>query len=420
MQQRRQLLWRLLGRLASIGIRPADPEEVRVRKATLTLATITVSGLAFIWVGVYAALGLGVSAAIPLGYQIVSVVGLTAFARTGALEPFRSIQVLLILLLPFLLQWSLGGYAASSVVSLWALVGALGALLVYGARAAIAWFMAFVALSIISGAADAWLGQTPAAIPDALRILFFVLNVLGVSVTAFLLLQYFVRQREAELERSEGLLLNILPRPIAERLKREGRIVAESHPAVTVLFADVVDFTPFAERTPPGRVVDILDEIFSTFDALADRHGLEKIKTIGDAYMAVAGLPTARPDHAEAAADLALDMQAELRRLTTTLGVELQLRIGMASGPVIAGVIGRRKFIYDLWGDTVNTASRMESAGLPGRIQVTEATRDRLASEFSLESRGRIAIKGKGELEAFLLVGRRSTGGASGSVHSAA
>jgi class 3 adenylate cyclase len=205
---------------------------------------------------------------------------------------------------------------------------------------------------------------------------------------------------------SERLLLNILPKSIADRLKRDEGRIAEAHDDVTVLFADVVDFTPFVERTEPARVVAVLDEIFSAFDRLAERHGLEKIKTIGDAYMIVAGLPEPRADHVEAMAEMALEMQAELGRLCEPLGLDLSIRVGMDSGPVIAGVIGRHKFIYDLWGDTVNTASRMESSGLPGRIQVTAATYERLRGRYRFEERGEIEVKGKGRLMAYLLVGR--------------
>jgi class 3 adenylate cyclase len=155
-------------------------------------------------------------------------------------------------------------------------------------------------------------------------------------------------------------------------------------------------------------VVGVLDEIFSAFDRLAERLGLEKIKTVGDAYMVVAGLPEPRPDHAQAAAEMALAMQAELSRLCEALSLDLAIRVGMQSGPVIAGVIGRRKFIYDLWGDTVNTASRMESSGIPGRIQVTEAVYERLRSTYDFEERGEIEVKGKGRLCTYLLTGRRS------------
>jgi class 3 adenylate cyclase len=179
---------------------------------------------------------------------------------------------------------------------------------------------------------------------------------------------------------------------------------------VTVVFADVVDFTAFTERTPPERVVGILDEIFTAFDRLAERLGLEKIKTIGDAYMVVAGLPDPRPDHVEAGAEMALAMRDEITRIGTLLGLELAIRIGIQSGPVIAGVIGRRKFIYDLWGDTVNTASRMESTGVSGQIQVTQAVFDRLRGAYALEARGEIEIKGKGRLRTYFLTRRLGSG----------
>jgi len=396
--------WRFAYRWAVIGVAPGDSEEVRVQKVALTLAATIVTLLAFIWVGTYLALGLPISAAIPFGYQVASVASLIAFARTKSYRFFRLSQIVLMLLLPFLLQWSLGGYEASSAVSLWALVAVFGALFFYDASAAVPWFLAFVVLTLLSGVIDPRLAATPAAIPVLLQVAFFVLNILGVALTAYLLLQFAVRARDVALSQSEGLLLNVLPAPIADRLKREPGVIAERYDDVTVLFADVVDFTPFAERTTPEQVVGVLDRVFSAFDALTARHGLEKIKTIGDAYMVAGGLPERRADHAEAVAALALDMLAELAGLSGSLGARLEIRIGIASGPVVAGVIGRHKFIYDLWGDTVNTASRMESHGLPGRIQVTESTYERLRARYRFEDRGEIEVKGKARQRAYLLV----------------
>ena len=403
---------RWLEHLAFLGVNPADQDELRLQKVTLTLAAITVTVLAVLWVGTYLALGLPVSAAIPFTYQVVSIGSLAMFARTKGYRLFRASQLTLFFILPFLLQWSLGGYVASSAVSLWALVGALGALFFYSAREAIPWFAAFLTLTALSGLLEPIVSTNPPPIPIEVRTAFFVLNICGVALTAYLLLQYAVRARDAALASSERLLLNILPRSIAERLKREEGRIAEAHDDVTVLFADVVDFTPFVERTEPARVVAVLDEIFSGFDRLAERHGLEKIKTIGDAYMVVAGLPVPRADHVEAMAEMALDMLTDLGRLCEPLGLELAIRIGMDSGPVIAGVIGRHKFIYDLWGDTVNMASRMESSGLPGRIQVTAGTYERLRHRYRFEDRGEIEIKGKGRLKAYLLVGRLDEGAA--------
>jgi adenylate cyclase len=405
---------RYLERLVLLGVDPADDEELRLQKVTLTLAAMTVTVLSVVWVGTYLSLGLPISAAIPFTYQVVSIASLAVFARTKNFRLFRSSQIALILILPFLLQWSLGGYVASSAVSLWALVGAFGALFFYTARAAIPWFVAFLTLTALSGLLEPVVSSNPAPIPVAVQTAFFALNISGVALTAYLLLQYAIRARDAALASSERLLLNILPKSIADRLKREEGLIAEAHNDVTVLFADVVDFTPFVERTEPHRVVAVLDEIFSAFDGLAERHGLEKIKTIGDAYMAAAGLPEPRADHTEAMAGMALDMQAALKRLCEPLGLDLAIRVGMDTGSVIAGVIGRHKFIYDLWGDTVNTASRMESSGLPGRIQVTAAVYERLRDRYRFEERGEIDVKGKGRLNAYLLIGRRGEGASSG------
>ena len=211
------------------------------------------------------------------------------------------------------------------------------------------------------------------------------------------------RAAERERDRSESLLLNILPAPIAARLKDGPATIADSFASVTVLFADLVGFTTLSTRISTHELILLLNEVFSEFDALAEKHGLEKIKTIGDAYMVVGGVPSARADHADAIAAMALDMRDVIARRPLTAGERLGVRIGIHSGPVVAGVIGTRKFSYDLWGDTVNTASRMESHGEPGRIQVSDATRALLSDEFAVEARGAIAIKGKGEMTTWFL-----------------
>jgi class 3 adenylate cyclase len=210
----------------------------------------------------------------------------------------------------------------------------------------------------------------------------------------------------AEQERSERLLLNVLPAPIAARLKQRGDVIADGFPDVTVLFADLVDFTRRSERIAPEQVVAILNDLFTIFDQFAEREGLEKIKTVGDAYMVAGGLPEPRPDHAEAVAEMALAIRDEVAHHADLDGQPLQVRIGIDTGPVVAGVIGRYKFIYDLWGDTVNTASRMESHGVPGCIQVTARTYQRLHDAYRFERRGPIAVKGKGEMVTWFLLGR--------------
>jgi class 3 adenylate cyclase/CheY-like chemotaxis protein len=212
-----------------------------------------------------------------------------------------------------------------------------------------------------------------------------------------------------EQEKSEQLLLNILPEPIANQLKQNPGAIAEQFNEVTIMFADIVGFTPLSARLKPIELVNLLNQIFSTFDNLAEQLGLEKIKTIGDAYMVAAGLPIPRADHAEAIADMASAMQAAVERFRTELGENIQIRIGINTGIVVAGVIGTKKFIYDLWGDAVNIASRMESSGQPGSIQVTEATYERLKDKYVFQKRGAIKVKGKGEMVTYWLIGSQTS-----------
>ncbi|HET7508405.1 MAG TPA: adenylate/guanylate cyclase domain-containing protein [Solirubrobacterales bacterium] len=404
-----------LRRLTDLGSLPTDSAELRLRKSVLVLSASLMPTLAFAWVGTYAVLGLWLPAAIPFAYQLASAASLYTFARTHRYRLFRTSQLLMSLLLPFALQWSLGGFANSSAVGLWAFTCPIGALLFVGARQAVPWFLAFAGLVALSGAIDPALSAHAPEIPQGVQVAFFVLNVLGVTTTAYVLLQYFVRARERALDelgveraKSERLLLNVLPEPIAARLKESDEVIAEGFESATVLFADIVGFTPLAQELEPAATVDLLDRVFARWDALAERHGLEKIKTIGDAYMVAGGIPQPRPDHAEAIAEMALAMGAEVERCAEERGVPLQVRIGIDSGPVVAGVIGRAKFSYDLWGDTVNTASRMESHGLPGEIQVTERTSERLRERYELRRRGTIEVKGKGRMTTYLLLGRRS------------
>lgn len=214
----------------------------------------------------------------------------------------------------------------------------------------------------------------------------------------------YIKQIEEERARSERLLLNVIPQPIANRLKAGEYPIVDTFDEVTVLFADLVGFTQLSAQVAPSQLVTLLDQIFSAFDELADRHGLEKIKTIGDAYMAVAGLPFPRQDHAAEAANMALEMHVVIKKLNQCWRRDTAIRIGLCTGPVIAGIIGRSKFIYDLWGDTVNVASRMESHGLPGKTQVSTTTHDLLRGRFIFEERGRVEIRGKGPMTTYFLI----------------
>jgi class 3 adenylate cyclase len=200
----------------------------------------------------------------------------------------------------------------------------------------------------------------------------------------------------------DALLLNVFPKPIIDRLNAGETLIADRHDDVTVVFSDLVGFTEISSRLPVVELVARLNELFSSFDASCDRFGVEKIKTIGDAYLAVAGLPGSNPDHAAASADLALAMMAAVR----AVGAPWQIRIGIHRGPVIAGVIGRRRYVYDVWGDPVNVASRLESSSEPGRIQISEAVVERLDGAFALERRGTMDLKGKGPTDTYFLVAR--------------
>jgi guanylate cyclase len=399
--------------LARAGTLPDDGTDEVVRKGTLTLAACLITLLAFIWVGIYGYLGIWLSALIPLSYQVVVVISLAIFFRTKRFRAFRATQLAMMLVLPFVLQWSLGGFAGGSVVALWAVIAPIGALMFIGLRQARPWFYGFAALIALSGLLELVHLLPRPAIPEGVRLAFFLLNLGAVALTVFILLFYFVGEREklkaaldAEHVRSENLLLNVLPAPVAERLKRSTGVIADGFDSVTVLFADIVGFTPMSAALEPSEVVTLLNRVFTAFDQLVDAHGLEKIKTIGDAYMVAAGVPEPRDNHASAIADLALEMKVELVKVREAIHAPLEIRIGIDSGPVVAGVIGKRKFIYDLWGDTVNTASRMESYGTAGEIHVTERASKLLRESHQLRDRGVIEIKGKGPMRTYFLEGR--------------
>ena len=407
---------RVLDALADLGAKPGDTRDERLRQGTLILAAVLIVLLSFVWVLTYLFYGYPVAAAIPAAYQVLTVVGLVVLARTRRFAVFRTTQFVAFLILPGLLQASLGGFVASSGMVLWAVFTPLAALAMLGVRRALAWLAACFLWLVLLAILDPRFAAHPAELPAAFVVTFFVLNVMGVTLSAFVMLGYFVEQREQaqaalelERERSERLLLNVLPSPIAQRLKERDGVIAERYDDVSVLFADLAGFTEHAMVLPAEELVALLDRIFTAFDHVADAHGVEKIKTIGDAYMLAGGLPEPRPDHLAAVAWTALAMREELELVARETGHSwLALRIGIDSGPAVAGVIGRRKFIYDLWGDTVNTASRMESHGLTGEIQVTERVAAVLREQFVIRSRGTVTVKGKGPMQTFLLTGRRS------------
>ena len=296
-----------------------------------------------------------------------------------------------------------GGLLPSGLVVMFGLSFVLAAMLAISLRAAIWWFVAYVLSVVYAVVVPDWID--PIYVPsDPTADIAFNLIALGVLVLA--VLGYFLRQRDRFQARSDELLRNILPDDIVARLKTSSDTIADDVDEASVLFADVVDFTPMSAAMSPAQLVGLLDEVFSCFDGFVAELGLEKIKTVGDAYMVAAGVPRPRPDHAEAIAELALRMRDHVATNPVD-GRRLSFRIGVNSGPVTAGIIGTHKFAYDLWGDTVNTASRMESSGVPGAIQVSPSTHELLKDAYVCESRGPIQVKGKREMETWLLIARR-------------
>jgi len=336
----RSFLLGLAGRLTRLGADPADGEDLRLRKKLLVGSVFLIIPAGLVWGSIYAWLGEPLAASIPFAYSILSLGSVFYFASARRYTVFRTTQLLLILALPFLLSLALGGIAASSGMIVWSFLCPAGAALFDEPRHAVRWFLAFLALVLVSAALEPLQGMT-SRLPLEAALTFFVMNISAVSAITFPLLLWFVAQKESALrllrveqEKSERLLLNILPREIADDLKHERRTIADRFDAASVLFADMMDFT------------------------------------------------------------------------------HLDFRIGISSGPVIAGVIGRRKFIYDLWGDSVNAASRMETHGAAGRIQITRETYELLQHDFHCEPRGTVDVKGKGPIETWFLLGRRDDVGA--------
>jgi adenylate cyclase len=297
-----------------------------------------------------------------------------------------------------------GGLVPSEMVILFGLLSVVGALIVLSLKGALGWFLAFVGTLVLAVFLPTWIRPLHQVTGTEGGI-----AVLVVGVTTFLFagMAYFVRQRNRFQEQSDDLLRHILPDQVAGRLKADRAMIADEYESVSVLFADIADFTPMSATMTPAELVGLLNSVFTDFDGFVAESGLEKIKTVGDAYMVAAGVPVARPDHAHAIADLAVRFRDHVAAHRFD-GRAIDLRIGINSGPVVAGVVGTHKFAYDLWGDVVNTASRMESGGVRGSIQITEATFDLIRDAFVCEPRGVITVKGKGDMNTYFLVGRRS------------
>jgi len=399
-----------------------DPPASLLGRVVLGLLVLSESLICAIWIFALSSLGEGYAlmALFPYTYIVISYTSLLLFYRSKRFEYFTFTQLVMLLVIPFFMQWIVGGFEASSGIAVWAVLSPVGALMILGTRQSTPWFLLFIVLAVFSWATNDIFAGYALPIPKYTRNIFFIVNVAGLSTILYFVMRYFEVQKAKALQeldyknqqlveeqgKSDRLLLNILPKSIADRLKKHDKRIADSYESVTIMFADLVDFTRISAGMAPDALVDMLNLVFSRFDELTEKYGLEKIKTIGDAYMVVGGAPTPRPDHAEAMADLALDMQKALAELSVITGKMLMMRIGINSGPVIAGVIGSTKFNYDLWGDTVNMASRMEHYGLANVIQVSKSTYQLLEQKYRFEERGLVTVKGKGKVETYLLLGK--------------
>ncbi len=394
--------------------------EEKLSGDMLMLTTGFMMCAAALWLALYWSMGHQYSTTIPLIFMGLSVVTITLYWRSRQVHTFAVMQLALILFTPFAMQWSIGNFVTASGVSLWGLMAPVGAVTVLGTRQSTPWFFGWLFMTVMAGVFDYLLAGTVQRFDMSTVAVFFVLNFAAISVMIYSLLWYFANEKNklrvlvdeshAELrlekERSDRLLLNILPPAIAERLKRNEVNIAQGHADVTVMFADIVGFTRMTEELSPVETVKILNDIFTIFDDIADKHGVEKIKTIGDAYMAAAGLDSGAQIHyADAVANMALEMQHQIDEYRKRTGERIEVRIGIGTGPVVAGVIGKRKFIYDMWGDTVNIAFRMAADAYSGAIQVDATTHRRLYNRFRFDEAHEVEIKGKGRMQVFHLMG---------------
>jgi adenylate cyclase len=400
--------------------RRLTPEE-KLSGDMLMLTTGFMMCAAALWLAVYWSMGYQYSTAIPLIFQGLSFLTIALYWKFRRVQAFAIVQLALILFTPFAMQWTIGNFVTASGVSLWGLMAPVGAVTVLGTRASMPWFFAWLFMTVMAGVFDYLLsGGAPQRFDLQTVAVFFVLNFAAISVMIYSLLWYFANEKNKlrmqvdasheeirlEKDRSEKLLLNILPPAIAERLKRNEVNIAQGHADVTVMFADIVGFTRMTEELSPVETVKILNDVFSIFDDIADKYQVEKIKTIGDAYMAAAGLDTGAQIHyADAVAKMALEMLAKVDEYRGRTGERIDIRVGIGTGPVVAGVIGKKKFIYDMWGDTVNVAFRMASDARAGAIQVDLMTHRRLQNRFRFDDMHEVEMKGKGRMQVFHLIG---------------
>lgn len=386
-----------------------DDSETQVRKRVMVMATVIAMVIVTPWGLFYIGLGLPITGAIPLTYVVISAGILSYAARTKRVNGLLVSQLGMFLVLPMLVHVSLGGFANSSGVAMYSAVLPVGVLSFANAKHSGLWFGAFAAVVLALVPFESALAKRAPELPEAVIGAFFAVNIVTTALITFLSLDVYVRSRNRlaadlafERERSDRLLLNVLPPPIAQRLKDGETVIADRHDRVAVLFADIVGFTPLSEALDPEELMADLNALFSEMDELAQDAGVEKVKTIGDAFMAMSGAD-GRATDTRALVDLAIKIQEYSATASIGPRESIEMRCGIDVGPVVAGVIGNSRFIYDVYGDTVNMASRMESHGLPGEIHVTERVRNELDGVHEFTECGPIDIKGIGPTRTYLV-----------------
>jgi guanylate cyclase len=388
-------------RLLALADEPTDDDDLRLRKHVGVAAGLVI-GIGALQLPLMAQ-GIAVSWAVALTMAPISLANVALLAATKRFERYVVLLILIVTVFPALVTVALGGMVGSSGGYVFAFVAPLFAVLALGRRRATGWLLLYLAVLLVLILLDPIISRIIPLQPYGLRLIFWASNLSAPLLITFFLLRYSERRRREAQARADELLTNAIPPSIATRLTHGEQRIAEAYPETTVLFADLAQFTPWARQTDPDRLVSALDLLFSRFDELAAQFGVEKIKTIGDAYMAVAGAPEPRSDHASAAVNLGLAMLRTIREAREPSLPPLELRIGLASGPVVGGVIGQRRLLFDLWGDTVNTAARMQSSGVPGRIQVASSTWEELRDGFDFEERT-VEVKGIGAMRTYLLI----------------
>ena len=414
---------RVLASLSGRVITAHDSEEKKLHKTLLIFACGLMGFAAMLWLTIYHAMGIRYSATVPLIYLAVSAATLGIYIWNLNFEVFRFAQTSLYLFVPFIMQWSIGSYVTSSGVMLWALLAPIGVMIFQGPKESVPWFFAYIVMTAVSGFFDYYLAygaDRQTGMPMQTIAVFFALNFASMSTIVYLLVVYFVREKDRlkteldaqhgltkiEQQRSERLLLNVLPASIAERLKRDSSVIADGIADCTVMFADLTDFTRLTEELPPRDMVALLNEVFSWFDLLAEDYELEKIKTIGDAYMVAGGLLNRTTKYTEAIANMALEIRDKIGARKTPTGESLGMHIGIGTGPVVAGVIGVKKFIYDLWGNTVNMASRLSTEATAGGILVDATTYRRLRGLYQFEGPELVTVKSNRQLTSYRLIAK--------------